>query len=443
MNDASPAAAPERRLPSVVLNGLRLLGVISPFLILELCLWLVAYAPPVSPLMRGLGGDLQVLVEVDDGWALGPDFADSALAAPIPRSKAPDELRIFSVGDSITWGHAGNEVPDPLQSYTWQLRDQLAARPDGDRYRVVNFGSRGFASQRVLAVAERVLTLEPDVLIASFGSSEHLERHTFLAWEREQELSRGWLGRYRTRQLLGAWLNRSGSGAWGLDLAQLRQRDAVLDAPRIAPMCRQRGPGEADEVAAGTMARLERLVQLSEQADVPLVLLTVPSHLRWPPFAGLPLVVEDRDAVEQALAQATTSLEQHQPEAALRLLEPVLDRQPGLSALWYRRAQALDALGRSDEAAQAYGLARDLDACPLRAPSAHNQHLRQLAVAHPGVTLVEVDRLLEAQVADGIPDDRLFLDHCHPTQAAHGLVAQALLEVLTQGGFLGAADPSD
>jgi len=421
---------------------LRILLILSPFLLLEVGLHLVDYQAPENPLLRGLDGSLQVFRVQGGQRVVSPLHADAFHAAPFPVAKPEGEFRVFSVGDSITWGHAGNEVSGALSSYTDQLRKSLEQRQDPVQYRVINCGGRGFASLRVLAVFEEVLGYAPDLIVASFGSSEHLEQRTEALWRREQRLSAGWLGRYRTRQLLGAWLGRRGGSAWGLSVEQLRERNERLDSPSLAPICRQRGRQEREAAEQATRTRVQRMVELSGAAGVPLVLLTVPSHLRWPPFAGLPADARDPSSAEALLERSAALLAAARPELALELLDQALAVEPQLAALHYRRAQAMDALQRWVEAAGAYRLARDHDACPLRAPTAHSELFREQAAAHEHVRVVEAEAVLVEQVSDGIPDDRLFLDHCHPTQEGHGLLARGILQVLQQQRLLPGAAPA-
>jgi lysophospholipase L1-like esterase len=415
-------------------QALRLIAVLAPFALLELGLWISGWEPSPSPLTVGLerpGEPLDPFVLEGDRWVVAPALAEVFHAEPFPKDKPPGALRIFSVGDSITWGHAGNEVPAPLDAYSAQLERDLQRRDP--HHRVINCGGRSFASQRVLAVLEGVLTHDPDLVIASFGSSEHLEQRTAQAWAAELELRQRWYGRSRTRLLLGTLLGRAGSGAFGLSIEQLRRRDEGLDAPRLAPICRQK-PGEAQAVSARTRDHVERMVAATERAGVPLLLLTVPSHLRWPPFAGLPHGIEDRDALLTVVVESGERIAAGEPQEALDTLEPWLSSHPEVAALHFRRAQALEALGQRPQAVEAYLLARDRDACPLRGTSAHNELLRSQARDHQHVHLVDVEARMRADVPASVMGER-FLDHCHPDTQDHGRMAKWIMEAVEEMGL--------
>src|SRR5262245_37551 len=89
----------------------------------------------------------------------GPDFDDA---------KAPGELRILTVGDSITFGW---EISDDADTYPGQLQALLDARPGaGRRYRVINAGVPRYTSEQVLRfVRERAAALQPDIVVACVG----------------------------------------------------------------------------------------------------------------------------------------------------------------------------------------------------------------------------------------------------------------------------------
>jgi hypothetical protein len=137
--------------------------------------------------------------------------------------------------------------------------------------------------------------------------------------------------------------------------------------------------------------------------------------------------------------QAGEQLDRGLPAEARARVEPLARRWPAVAALRYRLAQAFDALGVPERARDEYRAARDEDGFPLRAPGILNDHLRRVAARDPGVVLVDVERLFEASVPDGIPDDRLFLDQNHPTEAAHRRIAEAVLAALEGRGLAGAS----
>lgn len=71
-----------------------------------------------------------------------------------------------------------------------------------------------------------------------------------------------------------------------------------------------------------------------------------------------------------------------------------------------------------------------------RALDAWNEAVRRMARERPGIFLADFERLFERAVPDRIPDDRLFLDNCHPRPLAHRLMAGELYRVLEKAGLL-------
>ncbi len=89
----------------------------------------------------------------------GPDFDDR---------KAPGEVRILAVGDSITFGWDLSEDED---TYPGQLQALLDARAGaGRRIRVINAGVPRYTSEQVLRLLrERGASLQPDLVVACVG----------------------------------------------------------------------------------------------------------------------------------------------------------------------------------------------------------------------------------------------------------------------------------
>ena len=167
-----------------------------------------------------------------------------------------------------------------------------------------------------------------------------------------------------------------------------------------------------------------------------MVLATVPSNLRFPPFATHFSGAGAQAAGEALIASTGALIDAGKAREAEKLLSTALVAHPEAAGLHYRRAQALEKLGDLQRARLSYLEARDTDACPARAIGPFNDMLRQLARDVPSVTLVDMEGLFEAEVPDGIPDDRLFLDNSHPRPAMHVQMAQTLLQTLAQAGVV-------
>lgn len=408
-----------------------------PFAAAEVGLRLAGWRPASDWYFHGLADEGPPLVARGDRLEVAPPWRTIFRAEPFPIRRAPGEVRLVVLGDSVAWGHRSNEDPEPLRAWPDALQDLLRQRPGGASDRVVNLAARTWASLRVSRLLPQVLDLDPDAVVASFGSSEFLEEVTRRGWEARQARRPLWFWRLRVVEALEALVARlRGQVPRGLSTPALRERDDTLSAGYLRDQAAALDPGEAARRVAEAQARAAAMASLCQARGIPLVLLTVPSNLRWPPEASRHADPAARQEADEAVREGGRLLEAGEVQQALDLLTPMVARHPEVAALRFRLAQALDRAGRVAEARDQYESARDQSAFPLRAIGAFNQGLRQVAAAFPGVVLVDVEALARSWVPDGIPDDRLFLDQNHLTEAAHQRVAEAVLEALVARGIV-------
>ena len=126
----------------------------------------------------------------------------------------------------------------------------------------------------------------------------------------------------------------------------------------------------------------------------------------------------------------TTALE------VVRTARAALADDARVAVLHYCEGRVLDALERFDEAKEAYERARDFDLLPTRGTGGLNEALRSLAKECRGVFLADVVKEFEAAVPDGIPDQRLFFDNCHPNVRGHRLIARKILDVVLENNLV-------
>jgi lysophospholipase L1-like esterase len=410
---------------------------LAPLALLEIGLGVAGWEAAEDPYLAGFD-EAPIFAAEGDSLVVAPGHSSTWRARPFPATRKAGDLRIFAVGDSITWGHRGNEYPDPLRAWPEQLEERLRSRqPDRD-HRVINCGARTFASRRVGGVLRQVLALEPDAVVVAAGTSEHLE--TDLGREHARSLTEPWWIRsFRVPALLKAWLRPD---APGQTLSGLRERDEALRAPFVPAAAVLADRAAASALVARARDRFLAMARACRAVGVPLVLATVPSNLRFPPLATRVEPESARVRVEEAIRLSGALLAAGQPAAARDAVAALARVHPEAAGLHFRLAQALDRLGQNELARQSFLAARDADACPARALGSLNEAIRQIARSEPGVFLAEVERRFEQAVPDRIPDDRLFLDNCHPTPAAHALMAAEVERALAAAGVPAAAGPA-
>ena len=188
---------------------------------------------------------------------------------------------------------------------------------------------------------------------------------------------------------------------------------------------------------------LERMVALARSVDAEVIFVSPASSQNdCTPFKsqhtpGLDPAAQRRS--EQMLAQAKDALRTEDWRKALGILETATATNPRHAELHYRRGQALLAMGRYEEAKDAFRIASDEDVCPLRSLTPMNQILKNVA-SEEQVALVDYVDILERQMQAikgyPIPGAELFLDHVHPTIEGHKILAVALLQKMVEQGVV-------
>ncbi len=419
-------------------RALRLLALVlagfGPFVVAELVLRALDVPRPEGPYLAGFDPAEPVLQREGDQVVVTPARRSTWRARPFPAEPQAATLRLFAVGDSITWGHRGNEFPDPMPAWPDVLEHLLRERRPPGAHVVVNLGARTFGSGRVAGVVRQALEWHPDAVLVNVGTSEHLERDLRAELDRRRERPR-WLAEARVAWALESWLVPD---TGGLTLAQLRERDGALRASFVRPASRLGGDEPRRAGLARSEQNLSAIVEACRARGVPLALATVPANLRFPPFATRFEPPEAREAGEALVTTAGELLAHDRAAEALALVAPEALRHPEAAGLHYREAQARDRLGDVAGARAAYERALETDDCPARGTAAYNALVRRLATSTPGVWLVDQERLFRDAVPDGIPDDRLFLDNCHPTPDMQARMADEWYRVLEEAGLLNA-----
>jgi lysophospholipase L1-like esterase len=422
-------ARPGDQGPGRVVGGgsrlLRLLLVallaLAPLAAAEVALRLTGYRSTEDRYFQGFAGDLEIFEQVGGQYLVRPGLRDTFRAHAFPADRDGGALRIITAGDSVVWGHAGNDAQDPLRSFSEGLEGALRARFPGRQVDVVNLGARTYGSGRVLRVVEEGARLGADAVVVSVGSSLFLEHATRNAWAAWRTGRGAQLGRVRLVAFLADLLRSRVVSEGGLGEAELKGRDRALQAPFVDPAQAPAG-NRRDEVLRQARRDLEAMADACARARIPLVFLTVPANLRWPPFLSR-YPARDGEALKDLVARSGDLLQAGQADHALALLEPAVKAHPDVAALQYRLGQARDARGETALARGAYQAAKDFDYFPLRALSAYNNILRGVSAKEPGTLLVDLERVFAERAPDGVPDQRQFLDHCHPTQEMHAVMA--------------------
>jgi lysophospholipase L1-like esterase len=294
---------------------------------------------------------------------------------PFDRVKAPGELRIACLGNSVTFGWG---VPADSLAYPARLERWLAVRHPDRTVRVVNAGMPRFNSHDILGVLiHKVVPVQPDVAVILSGWNDLEDA---IVEEGEPSLPAGLYlsGSYLAIDRVLSWLSARSA------FVNLFRKGVVYLAERLPP-------GKLEEAEYDELVRaLERLPK-TDRID-PAGLATfrralettiavcrrhgiAPALLTWPHFFHDPLTTPEK-----------------------RVLLPHLLKFPHLSYAGWRRV---------------------VDAC--------NTVIREVAAAE-GVVCLDVER---------IADYTYFKDAVHLTPAGYDLLARRVAEGLDAQGLIG------
>ncbi len=353
------------------------------------------------------------------------DFAYSNidLRGPEPRSfdlpKPASTFRVVVVGESSVQG-----FPYPSElAFPRQLEFVLSRQLSPKRVEVLNAGIVGVSTTPLVDITRQALESAPDLMVVYAG---HNEFYGIGGAATTAPLGR--LGielrRYRLMQFLTQLVQGTGNGSEML-IARLPGNSCV--------------PPNSDAMKrAENMYRsnLTKMVALCEQRKVPLVLCSVVSNLhdQSPIVNYSTLGVADGMKRDIHLQSAGVHAESGQYESALQELNQAEQLDPGYALIAYRKAQALEALHRLDEAAVLYSKARDLDGCRYRARSNFRDIVRKTveSASLPRVLFVDLVPTFSEAVVGRVPGRELFWEHVHFTREGHWLVARTLAKRIVE-----------
>ncbi|MFT5128422.1 MAG: lysophospholipase L1-like esterase [Rhodothermales bacterium] len=347
-------------------------------------------------------------VEFEAGTVFFPEW-DAEIAMPKPEGTG----RIFVLGGSSAMGF-GVEAPF----------SELIQRDLPGEWEVINGGVVAYGSHRVLEVLRRAREFKPDAIVLYFGHNEFLE---------------------------DVFYDPDGVVAKAESLGRLGRRLHLVNCARsfIGPPKTPMRPKLQRHFVANTQFPL-----IHSDAEFAVRLQLVEANLRqmigecWD--AGIKLLV--LPAVTNLLAPPGDYV-QHSPEWQARVdrAQENLDQQNwGLAATVLKDAHRLDdqhalshyllglaelGRGQMDAAQRTLLMANQLDARGDR----NNPRLTEAILAvcqEEGGPAVDVGPIFYAQLSAEFAAmqngkrGRLFLDHCHPSEEGHRLIAEAILPLL-------------
>jgi tetratricopeptide (TPR) repeat protein len=369
----------------------------------------------------------------------------------LPAKSGHGAYRIFCMGGSTTNGRPYNDTT----SFCGWLREMLPLADPTHQWDVVNAGGVSYASYRVAKLMEELARYEPDLFIIYSGHNEFLERRTYgpiLEGSENMREFRVLLSRTRVFTVIQRMIGGGVAGQGGTARSEAQERvllpgevDTILEHS-LGPEAYHRDDATQEQALHHYRHNLTRMISIARAAGADIIFVTPASNLRdCSPFKS-----EHRDGLDNAARQRWEALlstaEQARNETrwddALNAVDDAAAIDDRYAHLHYLRGKVLLALERYDEAGSAFKRARDEDVCPLRALTAMQGIVADVATEH-GVPLVDFEAFVENHSPNGIPGESFFLDHVHPTIEGHRQLALLLLNLLADQGVLHPAESWD
>ena len=327
-----------------------------------------------------------------------------------PEAKPRGQKRVFVLGGSTVQGRPFS-LPTAFPTFLEMTLRHSIGQTDWD---VVNCGGISYASYRLRPILAECLHHDPDLIVICTGHNEFLEfityAHVCASPASVQAINSAASQLVSIRLLRSAMIDTEQRGPLPTEI------DAILDhADGLAAY--HRSAIDRASVVCKFARHIRNMIHMSQQAGVPVVMLSPPSNLRdCPPFKSefsAETTEETRDQIRALLLQAQEP-SVAETTAAMTLLQNAVDLDPQYALSWYRLGLSQLQHRQYDVAATSLNKACDEDVCPLRMTSALRTEM--LRVAHKEeVPLIDLQQTLSTSARMGIPGRDQLVDHIHPS----------------------------
>ena len=391
--------------------------------LLELVLYL-ADAGPSSRLFLPSHQDGEVVYTANQ--RVGHRFFQQQYLRPVPydpsfpQKKRPDAVRIFVLGASTLLG-----FPNPPNTAFPQFLAAMLADVYPDRqFEVVNCGMTAINTFCLLDFAAEIVGYQPDLIIVYAGHNEFVGPYgvttPFLKFGNDRNWIRLYMELQRSRiyyflreaiYRLQKWWNPV-EEEFGLHL--VGKEIGLLDE-------------EYRVTAENYRENLGEILLEAHRHQIPVLLSTLVANLKdFYPLRS--------DCVDGEFSRELDGLvHQGRLQEAIETCEEALNEYPYCASIHFELGRLHYRRGAYSKAHKAFVYARDMDRLPFRAPTVINQIIRKLAgAAGDQVLLSDIEKTFAAKSPHGIVGNELITEYLHPTTYGHYLIAQTMIEDLSQ-----------
>ena len=414
---------------------------LTPFLLIEMGLrW---FAPKsvnesdVDPFVDLQ--QLQRLFELDSTagvWQIPDHRMNFFRPATFTVNKAEGTKRIFVLGGSTV---QGRPYSTETAFSTWlQLRLQ-AAFPETN-FEVVNVGAISYASYRLSKLLSEVMEHDPDAIVLYTGHNEFLEDREYGDLLEAGPIG-SWLSSMAGKIRMVSWLQERFRGPPEAVAEMPREVDARLDHIGGLEKYHRDAQWKAG-VEHHFDQTLRDMVRRVKSARIPLWLCMPTCDLvNTPPFKlELAKDLSQQEQDDWQLAWQTANDDRLPTAQRLAACNRCLAIDAMDAGAHYIAGRLLYEEADPDNASRHLIAARDLDVCPLRATTAIEQSVIQIA-AQEDIPLILTATLFDLRDADGnrnadgIADPEFFVDHLHPSLTGHQALGKKIAEKMYQHGL--------
>lgn len=371
----------------------------------------------------------QVYVEnIDFGCRFFPNGMERVpLPISIAAEKAPNEYRIFVLGESAALG-----FPDSSSSFARILAVMLRERYPATRFTITNTAMTAINSHVILPIARDCATLQPDLYIVYMGNNEVVGPYgaadVLGSHSSQIGLTRAsiWLKSRRTGELLSRLaayaqpsntVPRSWEGMALFENSKFRADDQRLSV-----------------VYSSFFQNLTDIVAVGQNAGAKMFVCTVGTNVKdSPPFGSLhsaELSTTQADDWNRLYEEGIRLETQADFLGAIERYQAAAQLDAAWAELHFRLARCLLAVQRETEAREHFRQARDRDVLRFRADTRINELIRSLAggKSDDGVYLLDMEQALNAASAHELAGRDLFHEHVHLNFHGNYLIARKLFE---------------
>jgi hypothetical protein len=399
---------------------MRLLALSLPLVVLvacELALRLAGLFPDTSRQLTPVG--------FAAGTNFFPEWEDEL---EMPRPKG--QLRIFTMGGSTTHGFG---VEEPFAVLLQKRFDvERSDRAATSAVEVINAGYPSYGSHRVLAIARRASGFSPNWLIVYMGHNEFLEDVFYdpdglvARMEHTAEFARSLRVVNGMRLLLG----EPQMGIRSQLPAQFFKNDNY-------PLIHSR----AEVILRLKLLRehIREIIAAANRVGAGVVIIPAVPNLLVPPGDSVhgPGVDGSSGRWLELEGLAAGQFEARDWDGLSNSCDELLRMDDGYAISHYWSGMSLLGRGRIDEGRTALVEANRRDQRGIRSNADVIETMVE-ATREEGAILLTVDPLFDREFEAEFKrrmagrDQSLFIDHCHPSQRGHAMIANAVFELLQE-----------